>query len=85
MIPTTKLVCMKSLTPTLTTHHVSTMSMELKMSRTRFQEIFTTTNDRTNTMAFMRSHSHRNVEAINERNTVRREVIVTTVVKIELS
>lgn len=85
MVPTTQLVCMESLTPTLTSHHVSTVSMELKMSRTRFQEVFTTANDRTYTMAFVRSHSHRNVEAVNERNAVRGEVMVTTVMKVELS
>jgi hypothetical protein len=36
-------------------------------------------------MAFVRSHGHRNIVTVNERDTVRGEVVVTTVVEVELS
>jgi len=71
MVPTAQLIRAERLTPTLTGHHVSTVSRpELEMSRARSQEVFATTNNGTNSTAFVRSNCHRNVETVDEGDTV---------------
>lgn len=81
MIPTAKLIGMKSFTSTLTSHNrtMTSRNTMLQNTRTRGNEITATTYDRAFTFTFVWCNSQRNVETVNKANTVRGEVIVTVV------
>lgn len=84
MVPTAKLVCFKSLTPTLTPNNVTPGCTVSQCYWTRGQQIRATPNHRTHTFPFVRRNRHGDVKTVYQTNAVRREV-VRTVVDAELS
>ena len=81
LVLTTQFIATKRLTPTLTTNNwtVTRWWPELEFFRTRVEQIGTAANQRALAFTLMWGHSHGDVKAVNEANSVRGEVTLALV------
>lgn len=81
VVPAAQLVRAISLAPALAPNHrtVTSRRPHLQLGRTRSQKIRAAAHDRTDAFAFMWSHSQRDVEAIDEGDSIGGEVVVAVV------